>query len=400
MFLKVGLVAAGSGLVFGTYNYFKQASKKLSPLQHVVIVGGGYGGVRLAKLLKGKGKFTLIDPKDALHHNMASLRAAVETGFSNKTFIPYKPIFGDNFVQGKVKDINIEEKFVILDNKEEIKFTELVLATGSSGPFPGKCDHSLGDSSQLQQLYEDYATKIKKAKKIAIIGGGAVGVELSGEIAGDFPDKEITIIHGSDKIVSPMLEQKARDEIMDKLQKKNINVLLNDKISNISELPLNQYLDEDLKIESSNGNIITADMIIPCYGSSVNAEAYSKPLSQFVNAKGQLEVNEYLQVGSYPHIFAIGDCSSIKAGKLALEAQMQGSKTFENLVHIGKEEALEPYKSDTFRMVVPIGRDGGVCQNGTRVMGDFMAKMIKAKDVFVKIMWKEMGQSVPGNTKN
>ena len=53
-----------------------------------------------------------------------------------------------------------------------------------------------------------------------------------------------------------------------------------DKISNISELPLNQYLDEDLKIESSNGNIITADMIIPCYGSSVNAEAYSKPLSK------------------------------------------------------------------------------------------------------------------------
>ena len=35
----------------------------------------------------------------------------------------------------------------------------------------------------------------------------------------------------------------------------------------------------------------------------------------------------------------------LKAGKLALEAQMQGSKTFENLVHIGKEEALEPYKS-------------------------------------------------------
>ena len=83
--------------------------------------------------------------------------------------------------------------------KEEIKFTELVLATGSSGPFPGKCDHSLGDSSQLQQLYEDYATKIKKAKKIAIIGGGAVGVEMSGEIAGDFPDKEVFFLIFNDQ---------------------------------------------------------------------------------------------------------------------------------------------------------------------------------------------------------
>jgi len=46
-------------------------------------------------------------------------------------------------------------------------------------------------------------------------------------------------------------------------------------------------------------------------------------------------------------------------------------------------------------MVVPIGRDGGIAQNGTKVMGDFLAKIIKAKDVFVKVMWKEMSQPVP-----
>jgi len=40
----------------------------------VVIVGGGYAGSTLAYNLKGRGNFTLIDPRDAMHHNMAALR--------------------------------------------------------------------------------------------------------------------------------------------------------------------------------------------------------------------------------------------------------------------------------------------------------------------------------------
>ena len=48
-------------------------------------------------------------------------------------------------------------------------------------------------------------------------------------------------------------------------------------------------------------------------------------------------------------------------------------------------------------MVLPIGRFGGVCQFGKVVMGDFLARKIKAEDVFVSKMWKDMGQTVPKN---
>lgn len=47
---------------------------------HVLIVGGGYGGIAVAKKLKDQCKVTLIDARDAFHHNMGAQRSSVETG--------------------------------------------------------------------------------------------------------------------------------------------------------------------------------------------------------------------------------------------------------------------------------------------------------------------------------
>lgn len=48
---------------------------------HVVVVGGGFGGITAAQQLKSNGlKFTLIDMRDAFHHNVAALRASVQPG--------------------------------------------------------------------------------------------------------------------------------------------------------------------------------------------------------------------------------------------------------------------------------------------------------------------------------
>ena len=69
--------------------------------KHVVIIGGGYGGAELAVQLKKSAiPFTLIDPKDYFHHNVAALRAAVYPEWMNKSAIYFKDTFGDSFIQG------------------------------------------------------------------------------------------------------------------------------------------------------------------------------------------------------------------------------------------------------------------------------------------------------------
>jgi len=393
---KYVLTALAGGVVYAGIKHFINASKTLDDSQHVVIVGGGYGGIKLASNLKGKGNFTLIDPKDSFHHNMAALRAATVPGFYSKTFIPYKPTFGDNFKQAAVKNIDVLNKKVILSNDESVPYTELIIATGSGGPFPGKCDSLECSSSKLVQLYENFTCELQQAENIVIIGGGAVGVEMSGEIRDSYPDKKITILHGGKDIVSSTLEEKARANIMEKLKEKHIDVLYGEKVTNMCDIELNKT-KSSIQVETSSGKVLTADLVIPCFGSSTNTSAFSNSLSESMNKRGQLKVNEFLQVEGHNDIFAIGDSNDFDVTKLALEAQQQGDKTFQNLVHIGRKESLDPYTKDTFRMVVPIGRDGGVCQNGKMVMGDFLARKIKAEDVFVSKMWKDMGQTVPKN---
>uniref|UniRef100_A0A3B4XUD7 Ferroptosis suppressor protein 1 n=1 Tax=Seriola lalandi dorsalis TaxID=1841481 RepID=A0A3B4XUD7_SERLL len=82
---------------------------------HVVVVGGGFGGIAAAQQLKSEGlSFTLIDLRDAFHHNVAALRASVQPGFAQRTFIPYAETFGDSFVQGRVERVDTERQTVIL----------------------------------------------------------------------------------------------------------------------------------------------------------------------------------------------------------------------------------------------------------------------------------------------
>ena len=67
------------------------ASKEALGDLHVVIIGGGYGGVQAAASLRNAGiKFTIIDPKEYFHHCIAALRAAVCSGKLNNKYT-YSP---------------------------------------------------------------------------------------------------------------------------------------------------------------------------------------------------------------------------------------------------------------------------------------------------------------------
>ena len=111
----------------------------------VVIVGGGYGGIEVAMQLDNYCIVTLIDPKDAFHHNIAGLRCVVQPSFTRKTLIPYEGILRHgSFVKDRVVSCNISRTTVTLASGTEISYDYLVFACGSSVPFPCKklCDYT------------------------------------------------------------------------------------------------------------------------------------------------------------------------------------------------------------------------------------------------------------------
>ena len=106
----------------------------------VVVIGGGYGGANVAKALDDVADVVLVEPKDAFQHNVAALRALADPAWLPRIFLPY----GGLLARGRVvpdRAVKVEPGEVTLASGEVIAADYIVLATGSTYPFPAKSDH-------------------------------------------------------------------------------------------------------------------------------------------------------------------------------------------------------------------------------------------------------------------
>ncbi|XP_078386960.1 ferroptosis suppressor protein 1-like [Cetorhinus maximus] len=361
---------------------------------HVVIVGGGFGGIAAGNQLKSYSvPFTLIDIKDAFHHNPGALRASVESGFAKKTFISFTKTFAENFKQGKVINIDLEKQDVILESGEIVHFSHLILATGSSGPFPGKFTEPVTMEDAIQ-IYEDLVKKVREAGRVVVIGGGSAGVEMAAEIKTDYPDKEVTLIHSKIALADVQLLPSVRQGLKDILLKKGVQLQLGQKVINLQDLVVNEMQD-NMKVMTDKGLEIITDMVICCTGIRINSSAYSNAFKNWLAEDGALLVNEHLQVSGMENVYAIGDCAHVKEPKMAYHALLHGVVAADNIVNSLGKKCLKVYKPGSLSMLLSMGRNDGIGQLYGWHVGKFIVVMAKSKDLLVWKSWKEMGQTAP-----
>ncbi|XP_069609322.1 ferroptosis suppressor protein 1 isoform X2 [Ranitomeya imitator] len=309
----------------------------------VVIIGGGFAGKAAASQIKSNGiPFVLVDIKEAFHHNVAALRASVEAGFARKTFISYEESFHNSFKQGRVSGINLQKQLVVLENNEEIRYSHLIIATGSDGPFPGKFNKATTKEMAIQ-VYEDLVKEVQKANHVVIVGGGVAGVEMAAEVKTDYPEKEVTLIHSKIALADVELLPHVRETIKDILLEKGVKLVLGDKVS----------------------------------------------------SNGALKVNDYLQVEGYNNIYAVGDCADLSEPKMAYHAGLHAKIAVTNIIHSLQEKQLKTYKTGPVTMLVSMGRNDGVGQFNGYYIGRCLVTAVKSKDVLVTRSWKDMGQKMP-----
>ncbi|XP_078055645.1 ferroptosis suppressor protein 1-like [Mustelus asterias] len=370
------------------------AKLTLSDADHVVIVGAGFGGIAAAKQLSSyRIPYTLIDIKHAFHHNMGALRASVQKGFAAKTFIAYDATFKRNFKQGKVSDIDLEGQDVIMENGEVIHYSYLILATGSTGPFPGKLIEPVSRDTAIQ-MYEDLVKEIQKAETIVVVGGGLAGVELAAEIRTDYPNKEVTLIHSTYVLGDSEVLPRVRNGVKEILINKGAHLLLGQKVNNLEELIVNK-VQKNMKVLTNKGQEIITDMVICCTGIRINSSAYSNALKDKLNEHDAIMVDEYLNVKGTKIVFAIGDCAHVNEHKSAYTAEFQAIACVKNIIHSLKHQPMELYKPGAPYMLVTMGRNDGVGQMCGCNVGRLIVTFIKSKDLLVKTSWKKMGQRMP-----
>ena len=82
-------------------------------------------------------------------------------GYARKVFVPYAPAYGESFKRGTVTKIDAAGKKVVLENGDEITYDYLVIATGSTAPFPAKFDWtSTKEVADGIKMYNDIKEKV------------------------------------------------------------------------------------------------------------------------------------------------------------------------------------------------------------------------------------------------
>lgn len=146
--------------------------------------------------------------------------------------------------------------------------------------------------------------KIKSSQSILIIGGGPTGVELAGEIAVDFPDKKVTLVHIGPRLLD-FIGPKAADKTLKWLKSKKIEVKLEQTV-NIDEV-------EGVRVyRTSLGETIVADCHFLCTPKQTGSAWLEKTeLKDDLDVLGRLMVDEHLRVKGRHNIFAIGDITDV-----------------------------------------------------------------------------------------
>jgi len=189
----------------------------------VVVIGGGYAGISVAKQLDDIASVVLVEPKDAFVHNVAALRALVDPSWLPRIYLPYAGLLSHGRVAAD-RAVKVDAGRVALASGEELPADYIVLATGSSYPFPAKSDLDRTVDAHEKTLGTHEA--LAAAARVLLVGAGAVGIELAGEIKAVWPSKQVTLVDVADEVLGGPFRADLKAELRRQLEELGVQVLL------------------------------------------------------------------------------------------------------------------------------------------------------------------------------
>ncbi|EZQ01895.1 MULTISPECIES: NAD(P)/FAD-dependent oxidoreductase [Acidianus] len=307
----------------------------------IIALGGGFAGLAARKL-----GATVIDEKDyfVLPHRLVDV---IRTGDPDIARISYP----SDIIKTRVRKVDFRGKKVITDIGE-IQYDKLIVSLGySQNVIPGTLKiETVEEALSLRE-------KINSSKKVAILGGGPLGVELawvSKEMG-----KEVYLIEGKDRLLS-FMSKEASFYAKSKLEELGVKVMTNTKVSEIS----------GKIIHTTNGKI-EADVSISSLGFKGPSIISEMGLT---HVNDRMLVDDYLQSVDYDDVYGAGDCATTK-GFIPMSAQVAvQAGTRAALNALGKDEKFS-YRQ--FAVIVRIGDE---------YFGDFLGRFVKGS--FAKLAEK------------
>lgn len=369
--------------------------------ERVIIIGGGFAGLQLAKKINTDYyQVILIDKVNYYQFQPLMYQVATSGLEPSSIAYPHRKTF-----QNK-KDFHIRtclakhvdpENQILVTSIGEIKYDHLVIATGCDTNYFGNdslkewtyplksISESLLARNRILLSFEEALNaaseeELKECLTFVIVGGGATGVELSGALADmkksilpkdypeiDFDKMEIHVVDGSPRLLAAMSPHAS--EVAAKILTKRGVIIHQDIVVKTYHYPY---------AELSNGKTIRSRNVFWVGGVKPNA---LKGLSEESYNRGRLLVNEYNEVKGYDNIYSIGDTCLMLTDKspkghpqvaqVALQMATNLSKILNNRAKRKNTNKAFVYKDRG--SLATIGRNAAVADLGKLQFGGVIA---------------------------
>ncbi|MBU8901383.1 MAG: FAD-dependent oxidoreductase [Victivallales bacterium] len=309
----------------------------------VGIIGAGPAGVAAAQVIAGKGvEVTLFSAEKVLPYYRPRLP---ELAFGNKQL--------DNIFMHKLEwyaekgiDLRLDSKVktikrdfeISLKNGSNEKFDALVIAIGGGPVIPDFCKRSSSKNIFPLWTYSDalhIREQIKSNKKIAVIGGGVIGIEAA--LRAEDNDLRVVIIEKTKHLMSRNFAKHASELIEKQLRERNVDLLLDNSVTAVEDTPDNKTL---VVMEHENG--VTCNFVVLSLGAGFDT---SLAYEAGIKTDRKILVDKNMQTSS-PGIFAAGDIAQFSRPTAcsAKESLQQGKTVGLNVLAYLNNEKMKIYE--------------------------------------------------------
>jgi len=353
----------------------------------IVIVGGGVAGHLLARATQDHHQVVLVEPRDHFAVPIALPRLLVEPELGERALIPYADFLpGVEHVRARATRVTPDA--VHTDTGQVLDADAIALATGSAyRPDPALFPPTPDRADRLQAA-RDLAERLRRARRVLVVGGGPVGVEVAAELAHEHPGCRIMLVHAGSRLL-PGATPAAADQALRWLRSNRVRVLLDDRV----DLP-EHAVGGPFAGSTRAGVGVQADVALRFVGYRPDL-SYLDLGADVLDSDGRIRVRPTLQLAEHEHILALGDITDLPERKLAMYAARHADVAASTLRALAQGRA----PSTTHRpatgattMLVTLGRSDGIVSLPVGALRwPWLARRLKSSDVMVRKYRERIG---------
>ncbi|MFD7729954.1 NAD(P)/FAD-dependent oxidoreductase [Kitasatospora phosalacinea] len=266
--------------------------------KHIVVIGAGYAGLSAAAGIgRGPDRVTLVAPEQRFAHRVRQHEIAAGRPVARPEIA--RVLRGRRVVHRATRavELDLAAREVRTEDGERLTYDTLVYALGSRtawGDVPGAAEHAYS-AERAEELHRRLAGA-PGTGSVAVVGGGATGIELAAELAEAYPARQVRLVAAGR--VGGWLSERGRAHVLAVLDRLGVRVDEQHRVTAVTAHGL-----------TCEGGDVPAEVVV--WAASMEPQPLAAAAGLAVNARGRALVDDHLRSVSHPEVYVVGDAAAV-----------------------------------------------------------------------------------------